>query len=167
MNNELESNPNATPEDIVDAPKAIGITAHLRGMANMLREISKKEQDPERKAELFDKSRGRLTLDAREIEAMIDDLEGHELPGISTEVCEHIDGLFFDASNNHLDAISCLMGFMETENPQFIEDALEFLKQGASILEQADGMTREMQSLTEQNYEATLTFEDMDEDFEE
>jgi hypothetical protein len=128
----------------------VGINAHLRGVAFMLREISQKEKDGEKKAEYFGVVAQRLQQDAQDIGEMMEDLEADELPGALTELCQDIDGLFTGASNLHLDAINCMLEFMETEDPQAIDDSLQMLKEGSALLEQADGLVMQLSSIVKE-----------------
>lgn len=120
--------------------KPVGLTAHLRGLAMVLMEISAKEKDDEKKDEYFKIIFDRLEKDAEEIKQMVEGLKLDEMPEKVAMICRDVDEKFMQASNCHMEAVEMLKEYIDTEDSKLVDKTMESLKIGASLLEQADSM---------------------------
>jgi hypothetical protein len=120
--------------------KPVGLTAHLRGLAMVLMEISAKEKDDEKKDEYFKIIFDRLEKDAEEIKQMVEGLKLDEMPEKVAMICKDVDEKFMQASNCHMEAVEMLKEYIDTEDSKLVDKTMESLKIGASLLEQADSM---------------------------
>lgn len=137
----------------LEPEKPIGLVQHLHMIGEKLLAITRKEKNPERKAEYFEVMAEILEEDGAEIQGMIEELN-QELPEKVAQITREIDEKFAGASNYFLDAVELYIQYLSTEDPALVESALNSIKQGSIALEEADAKAQALYGVPEGSVEA-------------
>ncbi|MCE1247316.1 MAG: hypothetical protein LWY06_11785 [Firmicutes bacterium] len=138
----------------LDPEAPVGIVQHLQMIGSKLVSISNKEPDRGKRSEYYRFVGELLEEISDEIQEMTRNLEKNDLPEKVAALTAEIDENFVGASGKFLDAIEFYYDFIETENPEDIEQATQSITEGVVLLEEADAKARELSSLPSGSIEA-------------
>jgi len=131
----------------------IGLIHHLKMVGDKLLEIAQNEGESEKRQQFYDEIFMIIEEDEMEIQGMIEELN-QEVPENVALIIGDIDEKFANASNYFLDAIEYYYQFPETEDPAIVERAMNSIKEGSRILEEADAKAQALQSVPDGSVEA-------------